>query len=404
MTGSPASNPAAPVVDRRLFAILLIVFVNVTGAGMIIPLLPLFAQDSFDMDPKVITLLFSSFFIAQMIAAPTLGRLSDRFGRLPILLISQIGTAISFVLLGAAQSVIMLFAARILDGITGGNISVAQAYVTDVTPPEKRTISLGYVFASFGLGFIVGPALGGLLASSLGPRLPFYFAAGIALLTFLLTWFTLEESRTDEHRQAHQAAGHPGLKLAAVRRNRALSLVLLVVFAVQLSLGLLQSTFALVGEAVWFTALEPNRVALAVGILLMVVGVAQFLTQSLVLRPLLKRFHERRLVVAGAAAMFGGMLFYAFAQTAQAAAFGAILFPFGLGISMPSLQSLATHTVPPEQRGEVIGVYQSAASLAIIIGTAIGGTLFEISPAAPYWVGSGLAVGALILAIVQHTD
>src|SRR5262245_34987546 len=132
------------VLDKRLIVILLIVLVNMVGAAMVTPILPLYAQRQFHMSPQTITLLLASFFAAQFLAGPVLGQLSDRYGRIPILIISQIGTVISFIMLALAQQVWVLFAARILDGITGGNIIVAQAYVTDVTPRERRTEALGY--------------------------------------------------------------------------------------------------------------------------------------------------------------------------------------------------------------------------------------------------------------------
>ncbi|HNB54785.1 MAG TPA: MFS transporter, partial [Anaerolineales bacterium] len=147
--------------DRRLITILLIVFIQMLGGAMVLPVLPLYAQRDFGLSAPIITLLVSSYFIALFFAGPWLGRLSDTRGRLPILVISLIGTVLSFILMALANRAWMLFAARILDGITGGNIIVAQAYVTDITPREQRTEKLGKIFAVFGLGFIFGPALGG---------------------------------------------------------------------------------------------------------------------------------------------------------------------------------------------------------------------------------------------------
>ncbi|NJL93049.1 MAG: MFS transporter [Anaerolineae bacterium] len=143
-------------MDRRLPTILLIVFVQLVGASMALPVLPLFAQRQFALQPQVITLLVSVFFLAQFLAGPTIGRLSDQYGRLPVLLVSQAGTVLSFLMISTAESALVLFAARVLDGITGGNLVVAQAYITDITPREQRTQALGYIFASFGLGFTVG--------------------------------------------------------------------------------------------------------------------------------------------------------------------------------------------------------------------------------------------------------
>jgi DHA1 family tetracycline resistance protein-like MFS transporter len=387
-------------IDRRLFTILMIVFVQMLGSSMVIPILPLFAQREFDLSPQMISLLFTSFFLAQFIAGPYLGRLSDRQGRLPILIISQIGTVISFVMIGFAQSAAVLFLARVVDGITGGNIIVAQAYVTDVTSPRKRTEALGYILAVFGLGFIVGPSLGGFLAGFFGPRVPFYLAAGVATLTVLLTWWALDESLSPEQRENNRSFRRNTLAPSAVLRNSPLLLVLGIVFIAQLGLGLLQSTFALFGEAVLFAGRDERTVNIGIGLLLGTVGLTQFLTQSLFLRFLLSRFSETALVIIGNLLRVMGALFYSLASSVMFGVFGSIVFPLGLGIMMPSLQSMATRSVDDELRGGVLGVYQSAISLSIIIGTATGGLLFSISPWLPYWVSAGMGALALIPAFV----
>jgi len=203
-------------LDRRLPTILLIVFVQMLGAALVLPILPLYAQRRFDMSPQTITVLVSSFFMAQFAAGPWIGRLSDRFGRIPILIISQVGTVISFLMLGVAQSTWMLFAARLLDGITGGNIIVAQAYITDITPEKERTTALGYVFAVFGLGFVFGPALGGLLAAAYGEQVPFFIAAAAAALVVVLTWFTLDETLSAEERAANTRFKRTGVNPQAI--------------------------------------------------------------------------------------------------------------------------------------------------------------------------------------------
>lgn len=180
--------------DRRLVTILSIVFVQIAGAALILPILPLFAEREFAMHPATISLLVSAYFVTQFFAGPYLGQLSDQKGRVPILVISQIGSAVSFFMMAAAGSAWVLFAARALDGITGGNIIVAQAYITDITPREKRTEALGYIFAAFGLGFIIGPALGGLLSAWLGARMPFVIAGVASLATAGMSWLLLDET------------------------------------------------------------------------------------------------------------------------------------------------------------------------------------------------------------------
>jgi len=387
-------------IDRRLFTILMIIFVQMVGASMVFPILPLYARRQFEMSPQVITLLFSAFFGAQFVAGPYLGRLSDKYGRLPVLIVSQIGTAISFVMLGLATNVETLFVARLLDGITGGNIIVAQAYVTDVTPREQRTQSLGYIFAVFGLGFMIGPALGGGLSALFGARLPFLLAAVAATATVLLTWFTLDESVSPEQREANRAYKKSSLSPQAILGNYLLVLILGIAFFGQFAMGLLMSTFALYGEAVLFVNYDERVTNLGVGLLLMVVGISQFMTQMFLLKPLLKRYSEAKLVILGNVLRTVGFLIFAVVISPWLAAVGMIVFPVGMGIMMPSLQSLATTAVADELRGGVLGVYQSAINLSIVFGTALGGVLFAVSPTTPYWVGGALSALVTLPAIV----
>lgn len=386
-------------IDRRLLTILLIVFVQMLGAAMSLPILLLYAQRQFQIEPEINALLLSSFFAAQFLAGPTIGRLSDRYGRIPVLIVSQIGTVISFIMIGAAPNVAILFIARILDGITGGNIIVAQAYITDITPPEKRTESLGYIFAAFGLGFIVGPAIGGALSAAFGPRVPFFMAAVAATITVILTWRTLTESLTPEQRMKNRATPKGDLSLANVLRNAALLAILLITFTGQFALGLLQATFALYGDAVLFADYSERIVDLGIGLLLATVGLSQFLTQTFIIRRVLPRLGEANLVIIGGILRAFGLLFLAIATAPWYGVPGSILFPMGLGLMMPALQSLSTRTVRNEVRGEALGFYQSTISLATIFSTALGGVIFAQNPRSPYWVGIVLSLIAVGLAI-----
>lgn len=387
-------------IDKRLLTILLIVFVQMLGAAMALPILLLYAQRQFHIRPEINALLISSFFAAQFLAGPTIGRLSDKYGRLPVLIVSQIGTVISFIMIGAAPNITVLFAARILDGITGGNIIVAQAYITDITPPEKRTESLGYIFAAFGLGFVFGPALGGLLSAAFGPRIPFFMAAVAATVTVILTWRTLTESLTAEQRLKNRAARNNSLNPAQVLRNAPLLAILLIAFIGQFALGLLQATFALYGDAVLFAEYSDRLVDLGIGILLATVGLSQFLTQTVLLRRVLPRFGEVNLVIIGGLVRAVGMFFFAVATVPWLGLPGSIFFAMGMGLMMPPLQSLSTRTVADEVRGGVLGLYQSTVSLATIFSTALGGVIFALNPRYPYWAGMTLSLFALIPAYI----
>ncbi|MBX3058788.1 MAG: MFS transporter [Anaerolineae bacterium] len=389
-------------VDRRLLTILLIVFVNILGASMVLPVLPLYALRRFEMPPQLITLLGASFFLAQAIASPYLGRLSDRYGRVPILIISQIGTAVSFVMIALAQSVEMLFAARILDGITGGNIIVAQAYITDITPREKRTQSLGLVFAAFGLGFVFGPALGGLLSGLFGPAVPFYLAALAATAVVILTYFTLDETLSPAQRQQNRQRGRGSLSVRHIVTNYPLVIVLLLTFVGQFALGLLQSTFALYGAAVLFAGYTQRITDLGIGLLLTVVGVTQLITQLIILPRTLKRFNETVIIALGLIIRALGLLIFAIVTVPWLGAFGSVFFALGMGLLMPPLQSTATRTVEDEVRGEVLGVNQSVVSISTIISTAVAGAIFALSPTLPYEIGALLSILTLPLVWVLH--
>ena len=389
-------NSKNKIIDRRLLTILLIVFVQMVGTAMVNPILPLYAQSEFELDSEIITLLITAFFAAQFVAGPFIGRLSDRWGRLPVLLISQIGTVIAFLMIGFAQSAALLFFARVLDGVTGGNIVVAQAYVTDIMPENRRTQALGYVMAAFGLGFIVGPGIGGLLASAFGPQVPFLFAAGAALLTVILTWFTLEESLTSEDKARNRDSGLARMRPAELITNVPLLAVLVVSFFTRFGMGLLIGTFALFAEEVLFSNHDFAAVSLGVGLMLMVVGIGQFLTQIFILPAALKRFSDPLIVLFGAAARAISMFLLALATEPILGTIGTAIFAVGSGLLLPPLQSLVTKTVARELRGGVLGLHQSVMSLGVIISTAISGSLFALDPAMPNWLGGSLYCLAML--------
>ena len=387
-------------LDRRLLTILLIVFVQMIGASMILPILPLFAQREFAMSPQLITLLSASFFAGQFLAGPYLGRLSDKVGRIPVLIVSQIGTAISFAMLAFAPNVSTLFAARILDGITGGNIIVAQAYITDITPPEKRTESLGYIMAAFGISFFIGPAVGGLLAAGLGPRMPYLVAAVAATITVFITWLVLDESLTGAQQESNRTQPKAALRMGQLLRNGPLLLVLITGFLGQFAFGLLPATFSLYGEAVLFAGASEETVNVGIGLLLAVVGLAQFVTQVALMRPMLKRFGDLRTALIGMVMRGVGFFLLAIFTSPWLAALSSILFASGMGLLMPTLQSITTKTVDDTVRGGILGVYQSVTSVGTILSTGIAGVLFALSPFVPYWVGGALSVVMLVPALL----
>lgn len=383
-------------LDRRMVTILLIIFVQILGASLILPILPLLAKREFAMSEQTITLLVTAYFGAQFIAGPTLGRLSDRYGRVPVLIVSQIGTTISFLMLAVAPSVGWLFIARIFDGITGGNIIVARAYVVDITEPEKRTEALSLIFAAFGLGFILGPALGGILSAAFGLRFPYILASIAAAAVVILTWRTLDETVTEDERLKSRERTTSDLSFRRAIRNSALVQLLLVAFIGQFGFALLQSTFSLYGEAVLFSDYSLQATSLGIGLLLACVGVMQVVTQTVILPRLLKVWGDAQVIIFGSIVRGVGMFFLGLITSPYIAVVTVGLFAIGQGSMMPSLNSLTTRTVSEDLRGEVQGVYQSTLNLAVILSTGIAGIIFAIKPAYPYFLGAALTLVAIV--------
>ena len=198
-----------------LLVIFITVFIDLVGFGIVIPVLPYYAEGTrFGATPRTVGFLFASYSVMQLIFSPVLGRLSDKHGRRPILLISLLGTCLGFLILGFATTLWMLFLGRIIDGISGGNISTAQAYIADVTTPENRAKGMGLIGAAFGMGFVFGPAIGGIL-SHWGIHVPFLFAAGLSLANVILLYFTLPETVTPDHPARVSAATGRRLEASA---------------------------------------------------------------------------------------------------------------------------------------------------------------------------------------------
>ncbi len=385
---------------RRIIPIFVIVFTNILGAGVILPILPLVAEGEFGATALQATTLTAVFFAAQFIAAPWLGRLSDQVGRRPVLIISQIGTVLSFVLFILASPIghavdsagwpfnisgglVILYLARILDGITGGNITTAQAYITDISTEETRAQALGSLSAAFGLGFIFGPAFGGFLAG-VSLVAPFVGAAIITMGSVLLTTFTLRESLPPEARSSprtHQAM----MPTRAFLQNRTILLLFLITFVITLAFAALQSTFALFAERVVFPETDSAAVAGNVGLILAVIGLFTVLTQALLIKPLVTRFGERRLILLGQVSLVIAFSGLSVLSHPLLITLFTIPIAFGNGINQPSLQSLITRFGDEQTHGRLLGLYQSSRSLALILGPVGAGLVFQaISPRAPY--------------------
>jgi DHA1 family tetracycline resistance protein-like MFS transporter len=297
-------------VDRRFVALFTVVFVDLIGFGMVIPVLLLHAQESFGATDFQAVLLLSSYSIGLVVAGPVLGRLSDAFGRRPVLIISQFGTLAGFLILGFANTLFLLFLGRIIDGISGGNITTAQAYINDITTEKNRARGFGLISAAFGAGFIVGPALTALIVSvtAANPMLapysqnaPFFVAALFSLTSILLTTFLLPESLPKEEREPLGRAREkqPGQKgLLDVLRLPDVRLILIFTLITFLAFSLLQASFAFFSRRNLFFDIPLEEAQRNIGLLLTWLGIVSVTTQFVFVGPLVRRFGERRLVNA----------------------------------------------------------------------------------------------------------
>jgi MFS transporter, DHA1 family, tetracycline resistance protein len=362
-----------------LLVIFITVFIDLIGFGIVIPVLPFYVEGSnFNASPRMVGLLFASYSIMQLLFTPVLGRLSDKYGRRPILLISLLGTAAGFLILGLATTLWMLFLGRIIDGISGGNISTAQAYIADVTTPENRAKGMGMIGAAFGLGFIFGPAIGGIL-SRWGIEVPFLFAAGLALANATLLYFTLPETVTKDHPARSSAATGRWTQLFEALKQQRLAFVLAIYFLFIVAFSIMTSSFAL------FTMFRFGYDAHDTGWLFGYVGVIGALIQGGLIGRLVKRFGELQLVIAGAL-LFTTSLFVIPLTGPQTGLLTLLLvgalFAVGNALSTPSLMSLASKSVGRGEQGGVLGVTQSVASLARAVGPLIASALIYSAVAA----------------------
>jgi len=340
--------------------VFLIVFIDLIGFGIVIPILPLYAE-TFGPSPVTFGLLMASFSIMQFLFAPILGRLSDRVGRRPVLLVSLLGSAFGYVLFGFAGSLVVLFASRIIDGASGGNISTAQAVIADITGPEDRAKGMGMIGAAFGLGFILGPAIGGLLVG-IAPWLPGIAAATASLIAFILVWTRLPETLNAENRR--EARHHPfNLRsLTEALSHPLVGLCLIAVVFVIFAFANFETTFAQFVKLRF--ALAEQRIYL----LFVYAGVLGAIVQGGLVRRLAPRFGEARLVAAGAFLGFLALGFMPYVSGMNALLGLLAVLALGQGLASPSLSALTSKLVDPDEVGGVMGIYQSLSSLGRILG------------------------------------
>jgi len=380
-------------MNRKLLtSILLVVFIDLLGFSLILPLLPYYAE-TFNASEFVTGLLIASYALMQLIGAPILGRLSDRYGRRPVLLVSVFGTFIGFLLLGFANTLWMLFAARILDGITGGNLSVAQAYIADVTDAKNRAKGLGLIGAAFGVGFIIGPVTGGVL-SQYGYNVPAFVAGGLALINFVLIYAWLPESLTKEKREQLGEQKKPSVTfdalVTALKRPFTGSL-LVTRFFFGLAFSIFQTIFALYALAKFDLSARDT------GFVLTYVGILAAFVQGFLVGKLTDRFREDHLITASVALMAVSLLGWALAPSVFWLL--VILAPTAIsgGVLNTLLSSTLTKAVAAQEIGGILGLSASIESSTRIIAPILGGALLEqVGTWSPGAFGAIVMVGVTI--------
>lgn len=390
------------------------VFINLVGFGLVVPLLPFFAQ-SLKAEAWQITLMFSAYSLGQFFAEPFWGRLSDRIGRKPVLLMTLIANALGYLMLAFVPNIWLAIAVRLFTGLGAGNISTVQGYVADVTPPEQRAGRMGLIGAAFGLGFIVGPGLGGLLTQPqlgrLGYQLPIFLAAALAAVAAVGVVVFLRESRAKADPAAPRPPFLAGLK--AARDNDVVSRVLVVTLIYMAGFSAMESVFGLWAESRYSWG------AREVGLSFMIVGIVSTLNQGFFAGRLARRFGESRVLATGMLLFGTSLVLQVLAPVAWFPAtrleLGALSIPIvqgwvipmvmavgacGMSLAMPNISAMISRASPPDRQGAMLGLNMASSSVARIFGPMIAGALFSgLGHDWPFLIGALLTIPAAVMAI-----
>ena len=412
-TVSPPDAPTAPAglkttpdaSPRALYVLLLVVFINLVGFGLVIPLLPFYAK-SLNASPWQVTALFSAYSLGQFLAEPFWGRLSDRIGRRPVLIVTILANTLSYVALAFAPTIGMAFLVRLLSGFGGGNISTIQGYMADVTPPEKRAGRMGLLGSAFGMGFVVGPTLGGLLpglahlfghsdTGRLAFQIPLLTAAALAAIASLGVFLFVVESRAPSHKDAPVIRRRD--HLAAAAAHPVLSRVLLVTLVSTAAFAGMESVFGLWTQARFDWG--PRQV----GLCFAVIGVIASVGQGLITGRLARRFGEAKVLTTGLAIIALSLALTPFVPTSAFVPLAVGCTAFGQSLVFPCVAALISRATPPDKQGAMLGLNMAAGSLARMTGPMIAGPLFGLAIGGPYWLGAVLMLPAVAFALtIEH--
>ena len=403
--GNSASTAAVPAARGAAVAFVFVtILLDMLALGLIMPILPKLVESFVDNDTASAARIFGLFGTAwalmQFFFSPILGGLSDRFGRRPVILLSNFGLALDYVLMALAPSLIWLFIGRVISGITSASVSTAFAYIADVTAPERRAAVFGKIGAAFGAGFILGPAIGGLLGG-IDPRLPFWAAAALSFANTLYGFLILPESLPRERRSPFRwKSANPLGALHLLRSDRVLAGLSVVNFFAQLAHVVLPSTFVL------YATYRYGWDTTTVGLTLAMVGICAMIVQGLGIGPIVRRFGERRALILGLGCGATGFLIFALAPTGPLSWLGIPVMALW-GVSGAAIQALMTQLVAPDRQGQLQGATSSVQSVSQLVGPLlftltfayfIGGEAPLQLPGAPFLLASALLVLALVIA------
>lgn len=401
-TNTPLAQPK-PNHAAMLFMILT-AFLSTMGIGIISPVLPFIVQQYLPNQDNVATVigwLISLYAICQFIAAPGLGALSDRFGRRPILLLCLFGSALGYALFGWGGALWVLFLGRVIDGLTGGNFSILAAYISDVTTPEERSSYFGKFGAAAGVGFIVGPVIGGF-AARWGYQAPVYVAAALTLFNMLWGYFFLAESLPVAQRSTHVGLRHlnPLTQLRGVFAIVQLRWLLLISFLYAFPFAILQSTSSvLIKDSLGWDAD-------GIGLVFLMLGVMDIVVQGGLVSFLLPRLGERKIALLGLVTLVLANSLYAtlvYLPSSALLFMSVLLYGLGSGLIEPALRGLLSQAAGAGEQGVVQGGAQSLQSLALVIGPLVGGLLYaQVGHAAPYWLNALISAGTILAFVLAR--
>lgn len=376
-------------------ALFLIVFIDLVGFGIVLPLQPFYARE-FGVGPDVITLVAASYTAMQFVMAPVWGRVSDRIGRRPVMLITVAGSCIGYLGLAFSESLLMLFLARAFGGAMAANMGVAHAYVADITDPRDRARGMGRIGAAAGLGFVMGPAIGGWLAGTAGGtpdfQLPFFAAALFSGIALVLAVVLLPETTTESGRAAAaEGAGTGRFRAILASFSRPpLGLLVMIAFVSPFVFSGIETVFALWTDFRFGWGPGPN------GVMYTYMGAVAVLTQGLLVGPLTRLLGERPLIVLGGASVMLGAFGMPFSTGYPLLLVTVGLLVFGVSVAGPALSSLVSQYADPHSRGTTLGLTQSSGGLGRIAGPALSGAAFQhLGPDWPFFAGA-IAMTAMI--------